>query len=82
MKEYILFGAGYEGRRLLNILGKKSVKCFCDNIKSGQIIEDLPVIGFSKLCNRVDDFKVVIAVQKSKYVDEIKHQLCAQTKGD
>jgi len=75
MKEYILFGAGYEGRRLLNILGKESVECFCDNIKNGQIIEDIPVIGFSELCDRAGDFKVVIAVQKPKYVDEIKHQL-------
>lgn len=59
-KNYILFGAGKVGKDALHFLGKKFVKCFCDNYRDGEIIEGLPVIGLEKIRDFYDEKTIVV----------------------
>ena len=50
-QQWILFGAGGAGIRVLYQLKKNSVDAFCDNYKAGQIVEGKPVIDIITLKN-------------------------------
>lgn len=85
-KQYILFGAGDEGRKLLSSLNPDKVFCFADNdpAKVGTIIDGKKVISFDELLSIHRKYTIVISVSKryAKYVklQLIKHRIFATKK--
>lgn len=75
MKNYILFGAGIDGRHALRLLGMRSVAYFCDNVKAGSNIQGIDVISFEKLKRIYRDYDVIITTSKVRNVIEITSQL-------
>lgn len=73
-KGYIIFGAGYEGRNILNALGRNRVCFFCDNIQRGEVL-GVPVIDFAKLREIHLDYNVILGVQKKMAIEQISEQL-------
>lgn len=63
-KKYLLFGSGTYGKMFLKFLGKENVYAFIDNNleKQGTIVEDVPVCSLESIADRLNEFKVVIAV--------------------
>lgn len=64
IRDYIVFGAGHNGRETLKYLGASRVKFFCDNNpeKVGTTIEGIEVISFEKLCEIHRDYCIIMAV--------------------
>ena len=59
--KYILYGAGLNGRRLLSLVGKEKVSCFCDNKwESIHEMDGVPVISPFSLKKRDDVSRNVI----------------------
>ncbi len=70
-KQYILYGAGVVGKRLLHRLGKDKVAYFCDNNKRGETIGEVPVISTEELSRIHSKYTVVVSVEKKCLIDEI-----------
>lgn len=67
--EYYLFGAGDYGRRALSILGKDRVIAFLDNDpkKSNTVIDEIPVLLFSDIKEKIAGSQILISVSPEKY---------------
>lgn len=75
-KNIVIFGAGYEGVKALNRIGKDRVVCYVDNNEKlfGQYICDKKIITVPELKAIGDDnFEIVVSTRK--YFEEIKQQL-------
>lgn len=72
-REVIIFGAGKNGEKVMQRLGKDRVAFFCDNYKSGTEFQGKRVISFSELGERNKDaaYDVILSVN----VDAVKNQL-------
>jgi len=64
-----LFGAGKDGIRAMQELGKEKVSCFIDNNRTGTI-EEIPIKRLAEI-----DSDVVIFITSKKYSSEIAQQL-------
>ncbi|SHI70053.1 class I SAM-dependent methyltransferase [Pseudobutyrivibrio xylanivorans] len=73
--EKILFGAGEVGRELLRNGTISPVAYFCDNKKSGEVIDGVEVISFEQLKKIHFNYEVIIAVRNRKVRQEIKELL-------
>lgn len=74
MGKYIIFGAGFEGRNILNALGNERVSYFCDNKARGDV-DGVPIIDFNQLLEIYKDFNVILGVQKKNAREQIGKQL-------
>lgn len=73
--EYILFGAGNVGKRVLNCIGKEKVVCFVDNSKVDLKIEGVKVISVEELKRIHPKYTVIISVEKRSALNEISEWL-------
>ncbi len=73
-KGYIIFGAGYEGKNILNALGNDRVVFFCDNAIQGDVC-GISVIDFNRLKEIYTDYEVIIGVQRKEAREQIEKQL-------
>ena len=72
--EYIIFGAGDDGRDALACLGER-VGCFCDNHMAGKDINGKKVLSFIDMLARYNFGKSIIVIASSKYQTEMEWQL-------
>lgn len=76
-KNIIIFGAGYEGVKALNRIGRNRVIYYVDNNKKlfGEYICNKKIINVQELkaINEEDDLNIVVSTRK--YFEEIKQQL-------
>lgn len=75
LREYILYGAGHDGIVTMHYLGKENVLFFCDEYRSGGVIDGIPIISPRELKEISDENTVVIAVSKPQYVNQIISKL-------
>lgn len=77
IQQMILFGACDVGLRVMRQIGEDQVYAFCDNYKSGEIIEGKQIIDIHTLSelNRSGKYKVMICVMAPHIACEIAQQL-------
>lgn len=75
-KEYVIFGAGNNAKKIINLLGKEKVIYIVDNdiLKAGTQIEGITVFDFTQVKKDLFDKKVIISVS-NQYQKEIQEQL-------
>lgn len=61
-KKIIVFGAGIRGKRVLDYVEKKEIAYFVDNDsnKIGQYIEGIEVIGYKKLLEIYENYRIIV----------------------
>lgn len=72
--EYIIFGAGDDGKDALSCLGERA-GCFCDNHLAGREINGKIVLSFDDMLTRYHLGKSIIVIASSKYQMEMEWQL-------
>ena len=74
-KKYILFGAGHNGRRMLNIIGKENVKFFVDNDikKQGHHLCGVSIYSPIKIQSEKNAQVIICVIEE--YVKQIEQQL-------
>ena len=76
IKKCVLFGAGNNSKKMINLLGKENIEFIIDNdvSKAGMRIEGIKVFLFEQIKEKLKDKKVIICVS-NKYQKEIEEQL-------
>lgn len=72
--KYAIFGAGVDGKRVLQYLGHRCVVCVIDNYKNGEIIDGIDVISLSDFLNEYDS-SIRVLVASTKFKDEMVQEL-------
>lgn len=72
--EYIVFGAGADGREAFNCLGQR-VRYFCDNGLAGREVCGKEVLSFTDMLIRYNKGESIIVIASSKYQMEMELQL-------
>ena len=65
MQKYAIFGAGADGKRAVNEIGKDNVICFIDNDQSKQntLVENIIVLSLDEFINKFRDATIIIATK-------------------
>ena len=65
MQKYAIFGAGGDGKRAVNEIGKDNVLCFIDNdqAKQNTLIENIVVLSLDEFINKFRDTTIIIATK-------------------
>ncbi|MBQ9359726.1 MAG: hypothetical protein IJT96_01660 [Lachnospiraceae bacterium] len=71
---FILFGAGQEGRNIMEFLGADKVKCFVDNGRHGTTVKGKPVLSFEEL-KGMDFREFILLVTVIRGFESITRQL-------
>jgi 2-polyprenyl-3-methyl-5-hydroxy-6-metoxy-1,4-benzoquinol methylase len=71
--EIAIFGAGRDGMRALQNIGKENIRFFIDNYKAGNMVEGIPVVSLQQI--QEERRELLIFVASEKYKDEIINQL-------
>lgn len=70
--QYIIFGAGDDGRTAMNMLGERRCAYFYDMHKSGEIILGRRVLNYEQLQEKYATGHYIIVVASSRYQTEIE----------
>lgn len=69
-----IFGAGKDGEKVLNNIGRDNISFFIDNYKAGNMVDGIPVFSLKQISKK-DKANLLIFVASGKYNDEITEQL-------
>lgn len=72
-KKIIIFGAGRNGEKVMNRLGKSNIAFFCDNYKAGINFMGKDVVDFSELMrrNQQHEYEIILSTNE----DSIRMQM-------
>lgn len=76
MFQYVLFGAGKDGKRALREIGKNRITFFIDNHVDGEV-EGIPVYCLEKAVQKINE-NTLILITSGRYKDEMAAQLRGQ----